>query len=293
MALDSVRTLRARDGVPIAYRLWRPGTPRRTLVLIHGAASNLTRWSEFVAATRLAEGWDLLRLDLRGHGDSLTRGRTGMDEWCADLLELLHAESVPRVVLVGHCLGANVALRFAHRVPGATAGLVLIEPMFRQALRGSLATVAKLRSLIAMFALGLRAVAALGVHRHRLQRLDLAELDRAARDAMAGTGGRFPAERYASPWEDLRSMPTAIYLQDLLALTGPPPDLPAISAPVLAMLSKAASLGDPEIAASLLSRMPRCRIVRLDAQHWIPTEQPLLMRQLIEDWCQALGGVAD
>ena len=93
----------------VAYRLWRPGGPRRVVVLLHGLASNATRWSELVAHTSLRADWDLLRLDLRGNGASVWRGRLGMREWCADLAEILDAEGCARGVLVGHCLGANVA----------------------------------------------------------------------------------------------------------------------------------------------------------------------------------------
>ena len=83
--MDTTRTFTASDDTVIAYRLWRPAAPRRTVVAIHGLASNMTRWTEFAATTRLAESWDILRVDLRGHGDSLFRGRVGMAVWCGDL----------------------------------------------------------------------------------------------------------------------------------------------------------------------------------------------------------------
>lgn len=276
------------DGVRIAYRLTRPAAPRRTLVLLHGLASNLTRWSEFAATTRLAAGWDILRLDLRGHGGSLHRGRVGMQVWCDDLAALLRAESVPRVVLAGHCLGANLALWFAHREPERVAGLVLIEPMFRAALAGTLARVAALRPLLAALVPPLTALAALGLHRRHLAPLDLAVLDRAARAAMAAGGGAFPQARYASPLEDLRSLPTSVYLQDLVAVTGPLPDLATLNAPALALLSAGGTFSDPEATARLLAPLPDCRIVRIAAQHWIPTEQPQAMREAIEAWCATI-----
>ena len=47
----------------------------KTLVLLHGLASNSTRWWHFAANTRLREGWKLLRPDLRGHAGSSDRGR--------------------------------------------------------------------------------------------------------------------------------------------------------------------------------------------------------------------------
>jgi pimeloyl-ACP methyl ester carboxylesterase len=284
--MESARTLRTQEGVTIAYRASRVAAPRGMLVLLHGLASNLSRWSEFVATTRLVQTWDMVRLDLRGHAGSLCRGRIGMDEWCSDIAAILRAEGAPRAVLVGHCLGANVALWFAQRMPQATAGLVLIEPMFRQALRGPLATVAAMRPLLALLVPALRALAALGVHRRRLAALDLAALDREARAAMARHGGGFPEQRYASPLEDLKSLPLVVYLQDLLAVTGPLPELAAIGAPALALISTGTTLGNPEIAAQLLGRLLHGEIVRLAAQHWIPTEQPEAMTALIERWCE-------
>ncbi|MBZ0126726.1 MAG: alpha/beta hydrolase [Rhodocyclaceae bacterium] len=285
MTAEVQRSFVADDGAAIAYRLRRPGAPRRTLVLLHGLASNLTRWSEFVATTRLAESWDILRLDLRGHGGSLWRGRIGIDAWCADLAGLLQAEGVPQAVLVGHCLGANAAMHFAHRSPGTVAGLVLIEPMFRQALRGPLARVAALRPLLAVLAPVLRGMAALGLHRRHLEQLDLAALDREARAAMLRAGGTFPEQRYASPWQDLRSLPVSAYCQDLLAVTAPLPALPMLQVPVLAILSTGAAFSDPQLTAHLLSPLPDCRTVRFEARHWIPTEQPEAMRDAIEAWC--------
>lgn len=286
--MEAGKAFTTADGARIAYRLWRPGAPRRTLVLLHGLASNLTRWSEFVHATRLAEDWDILRPDLRGHGGSVSRGRLGMPIWCDDLAALLAAEAVPRAVLVGHCLGANLALWFVPRAPQRVAGLVLIEPMFRAALAGTLARAAALRPLLAALVPPLLAAARLGLHRRRLAPLDLAELDRAARASMAATG-LFPEARYASLAEDLKSLPTVAYLQDLLAVTGPLPALETIRVPALALLSAGGTFSDPDTTARLLAALPGCRIERLAAQHWIPTEQPVAMREAIETWCDELA----
>jgi pimeloyl-ACP methyl ester carboxylesterase len=284
------RTLRASDGAGLAYRLWRPGRPRRLLVLVHGLASNHTRWAEFVAATRLRESWDLLRLDLRGFASSLTRRRVGLDQWCRDLGEILGAEGSPPAMLVGHCLGANIVLHFAARVPAAARGLVLIEPMFRQALTGRLSLAARLRPLAAGLMAPVRALNALGVHRRRFPTLDLEQLDREARAAMAAAGPEaFPEARYGSALEDLAYTPTAVYLAGLRAVTGPMPDLGAISVPVLALLSSGGRYGDPPLTARLLAELPRGEVRMLEARHWIPTESPIEMRRAIEEWCDRLG----
>src|SRR3989304_5585669 len=283
---DGARTLRTPDGAVIAYRLWRPGPPRQVLVLLHGLASNMTRWAEFVARTTLRDSWDLLRVDLRGQGLSVHRGRIGMAEWCGDLAAILDAEGYARAVVAGPCLGANIAVEFAARYPGRTSGLVLIEPMLREGLTGSMRQIARLRPLFRPAVLLIRALNALGIHRPGPQPLDLEELDRETRAAISA-GGREGAllEWYASPWLDLRTTPSGAYLQALIAVGGRLPDLSAIRTPVLALLSTGSTFSDPMNPERLLARFPDCQVVRLDARHWIPTEQPDAMRRAIEDWC--------
>ncbi len=212
-----------------------------------------------------------------------------MREWCGDLAEILDAVGSARAVLVGHCLGANVALEFASREPDRAAGLVLVEPMPREALTGTLAVLARLRPLFVPVVWTLRALNALGLHRRRLAPLDLAELDRATRAALAAQGtDEALMRRYASPWLDLRITPSAAYLQMLMAVSGGLPALTAVRAPVLALLSTGAAFTDPAITERALAALPRCTVVRLAAQHWIPTERPDEMRAAIEDWCTAL-----
>ena len=96
----------------IGYRIERAPDRRPLLVMIHGLASNLTRWSEFVEYTRLRHNWDLLRIDLRGHGTSMVRGRIGMDLWCEDLSAVLEEEGYDTASIVGHSLGAQVGIHF-------------------------------------------------------------------------------------------------------------------------------------------------------------------------------------
>ena len=180
---DEMRFLRTCDGARIAYWVSTPTSPQGALVLLHGAASNHTRWSEFCRTTALRGHWALLRPDLRGQGASLYRGRIGMGEWCADLAALLDAERLSRAVIAGHCLGANLALRFAARFPARTAGLVLIEPMLPEALAGTMRWIRRLRpALLGLVALT-RSFNALGLRRRRLEPLDLEELDRETRAA--------------------------------------------------------------------------------------------------------------
>ena len=280
-----MRTLKAADGALLSYCVSSPSAPRGTLLLLHGLASNHTRWSEFVRDTALRGDWALLRPDLRGQGASIFRGGIDMDDWCADLATLLDTASFPKVVLVGHCLGANLALAFAARHPVRTAGLVLIEPMPPKTLTGTMRYVRKLRALVQLAVPLVRVLNALGVHRRTLASIDLDQLDRDTRAALAsGPQGEAQLAKYASPLADLRTTATGAYLQSLLAVTATLPALDQIAVPVLALLSEHSTFTEPAITRSILGRIPDCEIAQLPARHWIPTEQPDAMRAAIEYW---------
>lgn len=286
--MDAPRARRMADGALIAYRIWQPGPPRPVLVLLHGVGSNMTRWSELVGTTLLRASWDLLRVDLRGHGLSVYRGRLDTARWCADLSVILAAEGYPRAVVAGHCLGANIAAEFALRHPAQAAGLVLIEPMLRQALSGTMLHLARLRPLFAPATWALLALNALGIHRRRLAALDLEQLDRETRAASAAPGGAGPLlSRYASPWADLQTTPSLAYLQGLMAVSDPLERLSDIRVPVLALLATGSRFSDPAVTEAALAAIPRVEIVTLPARHWIPTEQPEAMREALERWCAA------
>ena len=190
--MDSQHKVIAADGASIAYRRWRApvsALPHPPLVLIHGAASNLTRWSEFTEKTRLRETRDILRVDLRGHGQSLYRGRIGLEIWSDDIAAILKQEDVARAIPIGHCLGANIAATFAARYPAMTAGIVLVEPMLRDALTGQLRTLHPYLPLLRLAAFLLLTANRLGLYRRRLKTLDLRELDNEFRTRLAEPGG--------------------------------------------------------------------------------------------------------
>lgn len=259
--------------------------PRGAIVLLHGVASNRTRWSELAATTALRDSWAILRPDLRGHGEFVDRGRIGMAEWCVDLAAMLDAQGLAQAIVVGHCLGANIALHFAARCPERTQGLVLVEPMPPEALTGTMRKVKRLRPLLHVLIPIVRALNALGIHRRRLAPLDLEALDRETRAALArGPEGEAELAKYASPLLDLRTTATGAYLQGLLAVTEPLPAPERISVPVLALLAEGGTFTDRARVQAYLRRIPDCETAALPAQHWIPTEQPEAMCAAIEDW---------
>jgi pimeloyl-ACP methyl ester carboxylesterase len=176
---------------------------------------------------------------------------------------------------------------FAARYPDQTAGLVLVEPMLREALTGKLRRLRPLEQPVKVAIAAIRALNRLGIYRRHLESVDLHELDRAFRVRLNEPGGiETLIRRYGSPRHDLKTIPSAVYLQNLLEVIRPLP-LERIRAPFLALLSTGRTFADPDVTHALLSRLPQGEIHTLDAQHWIPTEQPQAMRAAIEEWIAA------
>lgn len=109
------------------YRLEGSG---ETLVFIHGLSDSLLYW-EFLA-THLKEDYQILRVDLRGHGDSeLGSDEITLDTYVQDLKDLLDELKIQNVNLIGFSLGSIVALDFAGKYPEAVSSLVLMSSFYR------------------------------------------------------------------------------------------------------------------------------------------------------------------
>ena len=89
------------------------------LVLVHGITENRHSWDPLV--DDLARDHRVLRVDLRGHGESPTADSYGMDEMAADIAALV--DEPPLVV--GHSLGGVVVTAYAAGL--ATRGVVNVD----------------------------------------------------------------------------------------------------------------------------------------------------------------------
>lgn len=288
--MEQARSLTTQDGVTISYRLWRQGKQSRPLiVLLHGMASNMTRWSEFLHHTTLKSDWDIMRLDLRGHGESLYRGPLNAEVWSRDLVELIDVEGYRQALLVGHSLGAQVAVRFAYLHPQRVSGLVLIDPVLGKTSMGVALWGRRIRYLIRALVLFVRFLNHLGLRRRHIPKRDLWALDEQVRKTLLAAGKSKELIRaYSSPWPDLKQFPTANYLEEVIEMVRPLPPLPAIAAPVLVVLSTGVTYMDPALTRKMITQFRNADTVAIDAYHWPLTERPLEVRQAIESWCNSL-----
>lgn len=115
-----VSRVQARDGTQLGYRYFpaAQGTATEQIaILIHGSSGH-SRAMTAVATALAGAGVSAVAVDIRGHGDSGTRGDIGfigqLEEDMQDLvaeLKRLHPDA--RFTLVGHSSGGGFALRIA------------------------------------------------------------------------------------------------------------------------------------------------------------------------------------
>lgn len=99
------------------------------VVFLHGLGGSSRQWQPQLA--RLRPRRRALALDLRGHGDSAPADDPDaytLEGYRRDLETVLETLDLERVILVGHSLGATVALAHASRRPEQVAGLMLVDP---------------------------------------------------------------------------------------------------------------------------------------------------------------------
>jgi pimeloyl-ACP methyl ester carboxylesterase len=118
-------TCRARDGELLNAKQWGAGSD--ACILIHGFGDGAYVWDRF--SPSIAKLFRTLSVDLRGHGDSSwdPTGRYDADGHVDDVLDLIDALEIRRFVLVGHSLGADVAIRIASMRPSSVIGAVIVD----------------------------------------------------------------------------------------------------------------------------------------------------------------------
>lgn len=104
-------------------RAFDPALP--TAVFIHGAQNDHSVW---VLQTRYFahHGFNVLAVDLPGHGRSKGRALTTVEAMAQWLLAVLDAAGVQQAMLVGHSMGSLIALETCRLAPQRVARLALV-----------------------------------------------------------------------------------------------------------------------------------------------------------------------
>lgn len=104
------------------------------IVMLHGGMASHVASLPLVAP--LISRYRIIAPDLRGSGKSFYAAPLTFDQLAVDVGALLDHVGVDRAVVGGVSGGSGVALRFALRHPGRTAGLVVVKPVYGGEERG-------------------------------------------------------------------------------------------------------------------------------------------------------------
>jgi len=129
-SINSVWTTHSPQPSHVNYVHLGTGAP---VILLHGIAASLHDWDELIPDLVINQ-YAAYALDLLGHGESAKPdSRNYHVDWLfGHLVEWIASLDLnERIVLIGHFLGAYLALEYARRFPAHTRGLILSSPFYK------------------------------------------------------------------------------------------------------------------------------------------------------------------
>lgn len=104
------------------YKVMRTGEGE-PLLLLHGFTGTSGTFDE--PLSYLSGSYDIVKVDLPGHGGTGPLGAVSMERFCRDLHELLDRLEIEQVHLLGYSLGGRAALSFAVLYPDKVKSILL------------------------------------------------------------------------------------------------------------------------------------------------------------------------
>ncbi len=114
------------NGLRLHYRHWRHAG-RRPLLLLHASGCHAHWWDE--VGPVLADAYDVIAPDLRGHGDSARPEPPDydFDAYVADIAGLVQALNLADFDVIGHSMGGYVGLKYASTQPAGLRAMVAAD----------------------------------------------------------------------------------------------------------------------------------------------------------------------
>jgi pimeloyl-ACP methyl ester carboxylesterase len=252
------------------------------VLLLHGGGQTRHAW-DATAAALAARGFDVVAVDLRGHGESdwAPDGVYRSADYMADLSAVV-ASFARKPIVVGASLGGMLALVFEGAVrPGATAGIVLVDVAHDTRTEGVNRIIDFMEAGASGFASLDEAADSVAAYLSHRKRPESAEGLR--KNLRQHAGGRWY-------WHwDPRLLKTA----DIEEARGSGMFVNAarnVNVPTLLVRGGESDVVDDTIANELLALIPHARDVNVaGAQHMVAGDANDAFTNAIVDFCTALG----
>lgn len=235
-------------------------TNDRSVLLIHGMSSSRGTWWR-VAPELESRGWVVVTVDLAGHG-----GRPVGDVRSVAALatDVLAQQPVGHTLVVGHSLGAIVALELAAQAPSYAEGVLLEDPPALGRARGSGDIAADISA---------------EVHRARTDPHGAIELMLAGhptwkrRDARSVLDGRLRTDPH------IATLSPGDITWDLPALVSGSP----VPVALIAAVGGESALFDPD-RSTVLDLLPSGRVTELNGSHHVHLDHPVPWVDAVHDF---------
>lgn len=128
MTLKTQQRYKSSNG--LAYFKTGSGTP---IVLVHGVGLRAEAWLNQVPL--LSQQHTVYAIDMPGHGESelLDQNDAGLDEYVDAIATWIKTEIKEPVIIMGHSMGAMIALNFAVRYKAICSGVAALNAVYRRA----------------------------------------------------------------------------------------------------------------------------------------------------------------
>lgn len=237
---------------------FNPALP--TAVFIHGAQNDHSVW---ILQTRYFahHGFNVLAVDLPGHGRSKGAALATVEAMAQWLLALLDAAGVKQAMLIGHSMGSLIALETCAQAPARVAKLALIGTAYPMKVSDTLLDAANNEELTAIDMVNIWSHASM-----------------APKPSCPGPGFYVMGASRRLMQHISRQNPQKLFYTDFAACNAYANGDVAASAatcPTLFVLGKRDLMTPPKATAALIKAIPHGKVVLIDnSGHSLMAEQP-------------------
>lgn len=234
------------------------GSHPQTLVFIHGSGSNSSAWVHQYGA--LHKTFNIVALNLPGHGESGGSGEAEISSYVEHVKDVMDVLKISRPVLIGHSMGAAIALCFAAKYPEYVSGVVAVGggitmPVNPDILNGLKSAPDVVFDMICKFSIAKE-------NRPKLFDALRANLAQANTDVLAS---------------DMRAC-SKVDLTELL---------PEIKAPTLAICGTQDKMTSPEASKQIASAIAGAEFLLIEgAGHMVMMEKPDEVNEALKTFCE-------